>query len=369
MALKDFGSGDYSEQAVDQHGKKLLDKYGEEACNAAARIESMNISEDTARSYKPQIREIVAQVGDSNPDPTDALDVIVNTGKKPSTKNIMVLAMKKYYQRINEPDRGEELHKQAKNEGVAEIDFNNQMEVEEWIKKSEVERIEEHILPKKGSTYREISGTNESYIITLEHKALVMTLFYTGARVGEVCARNTDDIALKVEDLYPESDQIELYRLKKQGTGYKRDMKVVPGKLWDVLDEYLDEYGIEEGAIFPFVKRTAQNRITDIHDAYTFCFGEFEHMEKLTPHKFRHGRITDLANHAGLEDAGQYVQHSSTEVTNAYRHLASEQQRDILPEESDDTDASISELQELLDEYDDLSIDEAIEMLKSQLDT
>jgi len=362
MSLENFGS-QHEPESLEQYSKSLLDKYGLEACEAASKLEDSDISEGTARSYKPQIRQIVSKLGETNPDPHGVLEIISELDKKPSSKNIMIVAMKKYYQQIGERERGEELHTMAKNSGIAEIDFNRDMQVEEWITKQEIERIEKHILPAKGEQYHEVSGPGKSWVITLEHKALVMTLFYTGCRVGEVCARKTGDEALSVEDLYPDSDQIRLYRLKKKGKGYKRDMKVVPEILWDVLDGYMEQYGITEGRLFPFVTRTAQNRIAEIDEVYKFVFGDFEHMDKLTPHKFRHGRITDLANHAGLEDAGQYVEHSSTEITNSYRHLAAEQQRSILPEESKDVEGDRT-LEELMEEAGVDSKDELVEKLK-----
>lgn len=337
MSLDNFGNS-HDPEAVEQFGRRMLDQYGEAACKAAVRLDQAGINKGSARTYKPQVRQVISALENENPSPRGVVEVIADADKQGSTKNVMVVAMKKYYQQIDEYDKADELDKLSKQEQIAEIDFNRDMEVDQWITKDEVLRIEDHILPPNGTRFHELSGTGESYIITLEHKALVMALFYTGCRVGEVCKIKTGDEALSLKDLHPNSDQIRLYRLKKKGKGYKRDMKVVPDRLWDVLEAYTEEYNIgsiyedDDSKLFPFVKRTAQNRITEIHDAYEFVFGQFEHMDKLTPHKFRHGRITDLANHAGLEEAGQYVEHSSTDVTNAYRHLAAEQQREILPE-------------------------------------
>lgn len=371
MSLDNFGDSQ-DPQAVEEFGRKLLDQYGVEACQAAALLDETNINEGSARTYKPQIRQVVSKLEDDNPSPRGVVNVIGDADKQGSTKNVMVVAMKKYYQQINEYEKADELDKLAKEEQIAEIDFNRQMEVDEWITKDEVVRIEKHILPPKGSRFHEVSGPGKSFVITLEHKALVMTLFYTGCRVGEVCELQSGDETLTLSDLHPETDRIQLYRLKKKGKGYKRDMKVVPDRLWDVLEEYTQEYGIgnihedDNSRLFPFVKRTAQNRITEIHNAYEFVFGQFEHMSKLTPHKFRHGRITDLANHAGLEEAGQYVEHSSTDVTNAYRHLAAEQQRQILPEESESTEPdSIDEVMDALNVDDPQEAIEAIEAMDS----
>lgn len=370
MSLEDFGT-EYPSEALEKHSKSLLDQYGLKACEAAAKLEDANITDGTARSYKPQVRQVVSKLDDENPRPEDVLEIISESDKKSNSKNIMVVALKKYFQQIGESDKGEELHDIAKNSGVAEIDFSREMEVEEWITKDEIDRIEKHILPGEDSVHNEINGPTKSFIITLEHKALAMTLFYTASRVGEICKRFEGDEALLVSDLYPERQQIKLYRLKKSGKGYKRDMKLVPEELFSILERYLDEYGIEKGNIFPFVKRTAQNRIQDIDQAYKFAFGDFDHMESLTPHKFRHGRVTDLANHSGLEEAGQYVEHSSTEITNAYRHLATEQQRDILPEESEGEELEefrqmkkeLEEFREIKDMMDELEEDDPEEVL------
>lgn len=368
MGLDTYGA-DYTQDDVERFGKRMLDKYGLFACKQAAKLEDANIDSDTARTYKPQVRQVISELYEENPDPREVVEIIGDADKKATTKNMMVVAMKKYYRTIGSRDRGEELHELAKDKGVAEINFNREMEVEEWITKDEVERIEEYILPDDGRTINEMNGANQSWVITLEHKALVMTLFYTGCRVGEICSRTNEDEALCLDDLYWESQQMRLYRLKKRGKGYKRDMKVAPQKLWDVLEEYIESYGIGDDAepdedvrLFPFVKRTAQNRITDVHEAYQYMFGDFEHMDKLTPHKFRHGRVTDIANHSSLEEAGQFVEHSSQEITDNYRHLAAEQQRQILPEEADESDVDSAE--EVMEALGVDNVSEAVEKLQ-----
>lgn len=358
MSLDNFGETQDS-QAVQRFGKSMIEKYSAKACKAAVKLEDSNINSGSARTYKPQVRQVVSELDDENPDPREVSRVIASSDKQGSTKNVMVTAIKKYYEVIDEYSKRDELDKIAKEEQLAEVDFDRGMEVDQWITKDEVLRIEEHILPPKGERFHQIDGPGKSVAVSLEHKALVMTLFYTGCRVGEVCQVSTGGEALMLSDLHPGSGRMNLYRSKKKGKGYKRDMKVVPSKLWDVLDEYTQEYNIgsiqddDDTPIFPFVKRTAQNRISDIHSAYEFVFGQFEHIDKLTPHKFRHGRITDIANHSGLEEAGQYVEHSSPEVTNAYRHLAAEQQREMLPESDEHNgDIDVDELVEQVDGVD-----------------
>jgi integrase len=296
------------------------------------------------------VRHVIGDTGTKDPDPEEVVDVVADCDKKASTKNIMLVAMKSYFKQIGKPGKGERTHELAQSQNIAEIDFNREMEVDEWITKDEFERVVDHILPDKGERFNELSAPGESHMITLEHKALVVALFYTGCRVGEICKRDSDDFALEVDDIYWDEQQIKMYRLKKEGSGVKRDMKVVPDELLSVLEEYLEAYGMESGPIFDFTTRTAQNRITDIHEAYTFAFGDFKHTDKLTPHKFRHGRISDIANHSDLDSAGEYVEHSSTEITKAYRHLASEQQREILPETGGEGEES-----------DEMSVDDLVE--------
>ena len=359
MSLEENYGNNYSPEDVEKHGKALLDKYGPEACNAASVIESQNITDSTAQSYKPQVRHVLSGCGDMNPTPRAAADFISNVDKKSSTKSLMVSAMESYYNAIGDGSKGDKLREISNQKGITDKNFNTEASISGWITREEVDIIQDQLLPDEGENIKRLDFPDKSWIMTPEHKALAMTLYYTACRVGEICRRHSEDEALSVEDVYPENNQVNLYRLKKGGTGYKRDMKAVPQELIDVLQEYMNLKDIEEGQIFPFTTRTAQNRIKDISEAYQHGFGEFKHMDKLTPHKFRHGRITDIANNSSLEDAGQYVDHASPETTNQYRHLAVEEQRAILPEEND---GSKSELDELMDKLGVDSIEEAIKI-------
>jgi len=338
MGLDNFGTAVDAQQA-EEFGRGLIEKYGVEACEEAAVLDEAPISDGTATSYKPQVRQVISKL-EPNPSVSNVVDAIIDSDKSSSTKNVMVMAMRKYYVEKGERDKSQSLQEQMKRNDMAEVDFSQEMQVENWITKEEVERIEEHILPAKGSRANNISGVETTYSISLEHKALLMTLFYTGCRVGEICRQNSDDVALSLDDLYWDDGEAMLYRLKKKDSGYTRDMKVLPNKLWDVLDEYLEVYEPQErpdnpdGHIFPFTTRTAQNRIKDVGQCYNFMFGEFDHTDRLTPHKFRHGRVTDLANNSSLDDAGEYVEHASRDTTMKYRHTSTERQKEILPEDT-----------------------------------
>lgn len=347
MGIEQFGA-DATQEQINKYGKSLISEYGVEVCEAAAVLDDVNVSDSTARSYKPQVRQVLAGCGDTNPTPRDALNQISDADKLSSTKSLMVSAVERYYKAIGEHSKGTELREMSNEEGVAEKNFNTETEISGWITREEVNVIEDKILPDKGQKLNRIEFADKAWAITAEHKALTMCLFYTACRVGEICRQSSNDKSICVEDIFPETNQMKLYRLKKSGEGYKRDMTAVPQKLIDSLTDYMDLYQIEEGELFPFTTRTAQNRIKDINNIYQHAFGEFSHMDKLTPHKFRHGRITDIANNSSLEDAGQYVDHASPETTNQYRHMATEEQREILPEESGGENLEIKELMEKL---------------------
>lgn len=361
MGLEEVSGVDYTQQDVEKFGRSILDKYGADACKAASVIDGVNVTEATAQSYKPQIRQVLHDCGNKNPTPRRVVDYISNVDKKSGTKNLMVSAMERYYKAIDEPSNADKIRKLSNQEGITDKDFNTESEISGWITKDEVDTIEDNILPNPSERVNQLSFADKSWVITAEHRALTMCLFYTACRVGEICRQNNDDEALSVEDVDFDENKIELYRLKKGGTGYKRDMTAVPSKLIDALEDYVSIQNIDEGHIFPFTTRTAQNRIKDINDVYKHAFGDFDHMDKLTPHKFRHGRITDIANNSSLEDAGQYVDHASPETTNQYRHMATEEQREILPEESGG-DASVEDLMDKLGVDD---IEEALEKVDS----
>lgn len=362
MSLDNFGDA-YTQETVNEFGRNLLNKYGEEVCKAATAIDQGNLASDSTRSYKPQIRQILSGCQNTNPDPRDVVNHISETDKKSGTKSLMVSAMERYYKAIDHDSKATELRELSKSEGITDKNFNTESTISGWITKDEMLKIEQNILPDESERINHLSFADSSWVISVEHKALTMTLFYTACRVGEICKQNSDDQSLLVEDIYPETNEINLYRLKKKGKGYKRDMTAVPGKLIDCLQEYMDMNNIDKGNLFPFTTRTAQNKIKEIDEAYQYAFGKFKHMEKLTPHKFRHGRITDIANNTGLEEAGEYVDHASPETTQQYKHITTEEQRKMLPEESgDSTDEKIIEL---MDELEVDSVEEALDKVNS----
>lgn len=362
MSLEsEFGS-QYSQEEIDEFGGRVLKKYGIEACEAAQVIEKTNLSTGSLSSYKPQIRQVISEAGTKDPDIDTALEIISNSNKEGSTKSIMVSAIKKYYQAIEEDEKAEEFHKKAKRSDIDSDAFKGGMEVNEWLTVDEVQRIIDHILPDDGEVENKIESSGKIWFITFEHRAMFETLYFTGCRVGEVAM-------LDVDDLYFDSNQVKVYRTKKGGDKPVRDMIAVPEKYMKTMEQYINQRDINSGNIFDYTPRTIQNRISDINDLYNFVFGEFNHTEDLTPHKLRHARVTAIANESGLDKAGEFVSHSSVETTKGYRHLAVEDQRSILPEEQDEEESDVNEgLIKMIINQSDLDGKEMVQSLVGEAD-
>lgn len=314
-----------STDAVERFSKQLLNKYGQLPCEEAAKLDQTSLSEGSLTTYKPQVRQLIHYAGEPNPPVDVVVEYIENSEKSGSTNNVAMMAAKKYFNVIGEFNKVEELSRIIEQDANNNFDFSSGMDIKGWLTVDEIDLIFEHICPPAGEKSNVISAGGVEYIVNIEHKALFAALYYTGLRLNEV-------LMLKTEDVYPERAEMEIYRLKKSGNDIPREMIAVPQELIDILQEYMEHKSIQRGEIFRFKDRTAERRIGVINTAYKLYFGEFQHAEKLTPHTLRHSRVTAIANHASIDEAGQYVGHSSPEITSAYRHLATEEQRAILPE-------------------------------------
>lgn len=328
MSLQSEFGNEYSDESINRFSKKLLDKYGELACKEAAILDETGLSEGSKTTYKPHVRKVISELGHENPSIEETIKVIKGLERSGSTKGTMVSSLKKYFEIKGDIAKSEEFQKEAKHSDIASDAFTGKMEVEDWVTDKEFKRIDSELMPDDSERQRRMSSANKEWIITLEHKAIFETLYYTGCRVSEICMLNVEDVDL-------DSNEARVYRLKKKD-GVKRDMIALPQEYVDTLSAYLDEYDITEGNIFNYSSKTIQNRITDIDKLAKYTYGEFEHTDKLTPHKLRHARVTAIANNSNIDKAGEFVGHASLETTKAYRHLTTESQREILPEESDD---------------------------------
>ena len=331
----------------------MIEKYGEEACEEAEKLEEAAVASSTLDTYKPHIRNVVSELG-SIPSPEDVIEYIAGLDKATSTKNTMIAAIKKYYKACDDFGKAEKLGQLAEMEDISSEEYNNSMEVEEWITEDEVFRILDNMCPAEGETATMVQAGDAVFRSTKEHEALVGSLYYTGLRVSEC-------ILIEVNHIDFENQEMTVFRKKKGGDKLKQDKIRITQEYIDILRDYMDTCGISEGKLFDFTSRTAQNRIQEINEAYKTIYGDFEHCPKLKPHTFRHGRVTAIANSSDLEAAGNFVDHSSMDTTMAYKHTTTEDQEGILPE--DEREEESDDLEEVLEEVGAESVDELKELL------
>ena len=270
---------DYDSEAIDKFSKRMLDNYGRQACEAAEEIHELSMPDSTINTYKPQIRQVLHECGDTHPDPQRTWDVILNSDKSSSTKTMMVSAMAKYYEAISEPEQTAELRDLSKSSDTKSQTENKESD---YITRDELDNLLEHILPENDTKTKTLSFRNKKWVTTLQHKALILMLYHTTCDVGEICKQSKNDECLKIKDIEEESNQIRIYKDNSDVTGYKRKPVVVPQELIDALTGYVDMYTMDE-EIFDFTVRTAQNRLSDISELYEYVFGEPDNAEKITP--------------------------------------------------------------------------------------
>jgi len=334
-------------------GSAVEDKYGTEACEEADKLEEASMASGSLRTYKPPVRLVVSELGPI-PDPEEVIDLIKGLERASSTKNTMVMAIKKYYKVCERFDLAEKIGQLAEIEELSSEEYKSSMEVEQWVTEDEVFTILEKLCPAEGERTYMLNMGDLAFQSTKEHEALAASLYYTGLRVSEC-------VEIELDHIDFENEVMTVFRKKKGGDKLKRDKIRISKEFIDILQDYINTCNIEDGPLFDFTPRTAQNRISELNEAYKAVYGEFDHCEKLKPHTFRHGRVTAIANNSDLEAAGNFVDHESMDTTMAYKHTTTEDQEGILPEDRREEESS--DVDDLLEEVGADSVEELKELI------
>ena len=271
-----YSSSDYSDDSIDKFGLKSLDKYGEDACIQSEQLRSLDIAESSIDTYIPQVRQVLSYTCDEEPLPDEVVQYIWSTDKSSSSKDMMISAMAKYYIAIDKPSYAESIREIASSKSTR----RESPDTSNYITKSEVESIADNLFPEEGQKSIELTFSDKSWIMTAEHKAIFLTIYHTRSRVGELFKRSSDDDALCTDDIDVANKQIKVYR--SNGNSYARKSITVSGELIRCLTDYIQLYDIEEGPLFDFTVRTAQNRIKEINELYKHAYGQFENASKLS---------------------------------------------------------------------------------------
>jgi integrase/recombinase XerD len=158
-------------------------------------------------------------------------------------------------------------------------------------------------------------------IPTLRDRAIVVTLLYTGMRVGELCNLN-------FEDLHLDSQEITVRDTK---TYY--DRKVIISKVCvTILTEYLESRPVKEKAVFTsrIGRRISRYRVYTLVRKYAQRAGI---QKNVTPHVLRHTLATNMIAHgASVIEVKDQLGHRNLETTLKYIHLQLDQRKKLYQE-------------------------------------
>jgi len=147
--------------------------------------------------------------------------------------------------------------------------------------------------------------------------AMVLTLGYTGMRVGELCGLNVEDVDF--------SDGVITV---KYGKGDKQRIVLIEEKTGTALRKYLDKRKAVEGPLFLSSRR---NRIKPRAVQRIVCkyAKKAGIIKKVTPHVLRHTFATTLLRRgADIRIIQQLLGHASVATTQIYTHVDDRMLRD-----------------------------------------
>lgn len=141
-------------------------------------------------------------------------------------------------------------------------------------------------------------------------QAIILSLAYTGVRVGELCALDIDDVDF--------SDNIVTVR---SGKGEKGRIVLMEEKTSDALRKYLDSRDASFGPLFlsDSGSRIRERAVQKIVKKYSIDCGI---TKKVTPHVLRHTLATTLLRKgADIRIIQQLLGHASVATTQIYTHV------------------------------------------------
>lgn len=182
-----------------------------------------------------------------------------------------------------------------------------------FLKKSEYTKLQAPKRSRKLPVYLnelEMSSILEAAKDNLRDYAIILTLAYTGLRVGELSS-------LKIEDIDFYDNVIHV----KSGKGDKDRLVVIDGSVIQILKKYLLEEKRTNGYLF-ISQKGSKITTTHIERIVKYYAKKAGIMKKVTPHTIRHTFATTLLkNGADIRFIQQILGHSSVATTQIYTHV------------------------------------------------
>ncbi len=158
----------------------------------------------------------------------------------------------------------------------------------------------------------------------LRDRLLMRILWATGCRLNEM-------LLLKVEDVNWGEKMLYMWTLKrKQSRRYQRIVPVDKNTL-DLIEEYMQVYGVKEGKLFSITDRRVQQIV---YEAGVRAGFPRVGSKKFHPHHFRHSHcvawVRENQTMEGLRTLQQRVGHASMNTTAHYLQFAATQQAETV---------------------------------------
>jgi integrase/recombinase XerD len=153
--------------------------------------------------------------------------------------------------------------------------------------------------------------------IDIRDNAIILTLGYTGMRLGELCALNVEDVDF--------ADEIITV---KSGKGDKGRIVLIEERTKEALGQYLKARRACSGPLFVSTKdrRINYKAVERLIDKYSKKAGI---IKRVTPHVLRHTLATSLIRRgADIRIIQQLLGHASVATTQIYTHVDDRALRD-----------------------------------------
>lgn len=151
----------------------------------------------------------------------------------------------------------------------------------------------------------------------IRDNAIILTLGYTGMRLGELCALNVEDVDF--------ADEIITV---KSGKGDKGRIVLIDERTKEALGQYLKARRASSGPLFVSIKdrRINYKAVERLIDKYSKKAGI---IKRVTPHVLRHTLATSLIRRgADIRIIQQLLGHASVATTQIYTHVDDRALRD-----------------------------------------
>ena len=161
-------------------------------------------------------------------------------------------------------------------------------------------------IPETADVELLIDSMNDRCPTGYRNKVMMLVMYHSGLRVGEVVALRTSDIRLKDKEIRVNN-----------GKGSKDRVVPINPTLYPWLKSYKDERKPKKSLFFTTLKGGSVNPVY-IRQVFTRQCKKLG-IPNLTPHSLRHRFSTDLLNNGfNIREVQDLLGHSSVEVTQCY---------------------------------------------------